>query len=76
MASRKQHPNKEIEEAVQYAENNGWRYKKVGKSAHAWGRMLCPAQTRDGCSISIWSTPRNPTNHARQIRRSVDACLH
>jgi hypothetical protein len=29
-----------------------------------------------GCSISIWSTPRNPANHAKQIRRAVTRCEH
>lgn len=26
------------------------------------------------CVSSIWSTPRNPENHARQIKRIVDRC--
>ena len=76
MARRKQHPKKEIEMAVQYAENKGWRYREVGKSAHAWGRLLCPLIKREGCSLSIWSTPRNINDHARQIIRRVDSCPH
>ncbi len=76
MASRKQHPNKTIEEAVQYAEQRGWCYQKAGKSAHCWGRILCLAGSRDGCMISVWSTPRNGYNHAKQIRKRVDACSH
>lgn len=74
--SRNKHPNKEIEEAIQYAEENGWRYKKSGNSSHTWGKLLCPLQEREGHSISIWSTPKNPGNYARQIRRAVDRCLH
>jgi hypothetical protein len=27
------------------------------------------------CIASIWSTPKNPGNHARQLRRVVDNCL-
>jgi hypothetical protein len=73
---RKKHFNKEIEVAVQYAESRGWRYKAVGRSAHAWGRLLCPLESREGCSMSVWSTPRDPVNHAKQIRRRVDSCLH
>ncbi len=73
---RKQHPNKEIEAAIQYAEAHGWRYKKAGNSAHAWGRLLCLLETREGCMMSIWSTPRNPYNHAEQIRRRVNQCPH
>lgn len=73
---RKKHPNKEIEMAIQYAEKLQWRYRKTGDSAHAWGRLLCPLQEREGCSMSIWSTPRNPEVHAKQIRRRIDGCPH
>lgn len=76
MVKRKQHPNKEIEAAVQYAVAKGWRYKAAGQSAHAWGRLLCILEERQGCSMSIWSTPRNADIHAKQIRRRVDACPH
>ncbi len=74
--NRRQHPNKEIEAAIKYAENLRWRYRQAGSSAHAWGRLLCPFESRDGCIISVWSTPRNPYNHAEQIRRRVDQCPH
>ncbi len=74
--SRKSHPNKEIETAIQHAEAHGWRYKKTGASAHAWGRMLCPLSSQQGCAMSVWSTPRNSSDHARQIRRQVDKCPH
>ena len=72
--SRPRHPNKHIESAVQYAESLNWRVRM--SPAHAWGHLLCPLQTREGCRISVWSTPRNPENHARQIRRDIDACRH
>jgi hypothetical protein len=26
--------------------------------------------------VGVWSTPRNPENHARQITRDVDLCPH
>ncbi|NNM60388.1 MAG: hypothetical protein HKM04_11330 [Legionellales bacterium] len=52
-AHRPRHPSKEIEAAIQYAEERGWRYKKTGNSAHAWGRLLCPHQEREGCGMSI-----------------------
>lgn len=76
MATRKRHPNKDIETAIQYAEERGWRYKETGNSAHAWGRLLCKLQDRTGCSMSIWSTPRDVVNHAKQIRSRVNACPH
>lgn len=76
MGSRPTHPNKEIEAAIKYAESKGWRYKAPGKSAHAWGRLLCSLADRDGCQMSVWSTPKNPENYAKQIRREADKCAH
>ena len=73
---RNKHPNKEIEGAIKYAEQNGWTYKDSGKSAHSWGQLLCPLHTREGHTIYIWSTPRNTFNHAQQIRKLVDKCQH
>jgi hypothetical protein len=74
--ARKRHPNKEIEAAVEYAIENGWRYKKPGSSAHSWGSLLCPLKMREGCAFRVWSTPGNPTKHALKIRRFVDKCKH
>jgi hypothetical protein len=73
---RAKHPNKEIEAAIQYAESKGWRYIDAGNSSHAWGRLLCHQKERGACRMSIWSTPKVPENHARQIRRNVDKCNH
>ncbi|MCY2987076.1 MAG: hypothetical protein NTY19_04310 [Planctomycetota bacterium] len=72
--ARPRHPNKHIEGAVQYAEDQGWRVEI--SSGHAWGHLYCPHATREGCITSVWSTPRCPENHARQIRRDVDRCAH
>jgi hypothetical protein len=67
------HPNKHIREALNYAEACGWTIKKAGPRAHAWGVIQCSYGHRD-CRMSIWSTPRNPENHAKAIRRKVDRC--
>lgn len=72
--SRSRHPNAAIEKAVQYAEQQGWRVEM--SKGHAWGRLYCPHSTREGCIISVWSTPRVPDNHARHIRKTVDSCPH
>lgn len=72
--TRPRHPDKAIEGAIQYAEHLGWRVEM--SKGHAWGRLYCPHATRAGCIISVWSTPRNADNHARQIRKSVDQCPH
>ena len=53
----------------------GWRVEPTS-SGHRWGVMRCPEESRDGCQVSIWSTPRNPENHAKQLRRAVERCPH
>ena len=68
------HPNKDIQAAVAYALERGWRLAK--SNGHAWGRLFCPRGARDGCQIAVYSTPRNPTAAARTIRREVDKCPH
>jgi hypothetical protein len=75
--ARARHPKKEIEAAIQHAEDNGWRIAVGG--SHAWGKLYCPyndTECRCGefCITSIWSTPKNPGNHSRQLRRVVDNC--
>jgi hypothetical protein len=75
---RARHPKKDVEEALHHAEVQGWRIEVGG--SHAWGKMYCPyndTECRCGefCIASIWSTPKNPSNHARQLKRVVDKCL-
>ncbi|MFZ4554795.1 MAG: hypothetical protein ACOYN8_00255 [Pseudanabaena sp.] len=75
--TRRSHSKSEIEAALRYAEQNGWRVDVGG--AHAWGKIYCPyndKECRRGifCITSIWSTPKNAGNHAKQIRRVVDNC--
>lgn len=70
------HPSKEIQHAIEYAIQKGWRYVGTGNSAHAFCRLYCPEKSRNGCSMSVWSTPRSTENHAKQIVRNVDKCIH
>ena len=75
--SRRSHPKSEIEAALAYAEQNGWSVDLGG--AHAWGKIYCPYNDKECrcgifCITSIWSTPKNAGNHAKQIRRVVDNC--
>ena len=75
--ARKKHAKPDIEEAVKYAESNGWRVKK--SSGHAWGKMYCPYNDKECrcgefCIMSVWSTPKNSGAHAKQIKRVVDNC--
>jgi hypothetical protein len=74
---RQSHPKQEIEAALKYAEQNGWSIAVGG--SHAWGKIYCPYNDRECrggnfCISSIWSTPKNAGNHAKQIRRVVDNC--
>jgi hypothetical protein len=76
--ARRAHPKSEIEAALKYAEQNGWQVN-VGRS-HAWGKIYCPYNDKECrcgtfCIASIWSTPKNAGNHAKQIRRIVDNCI-
>ena len=75
--SRKKHPKPEIEAALKYAEQNGWRIEVGG--SHAWGKIYCPYNNNDCrcgefCIVSVWSTPKNAGNHAKLIRRVIDNC--
>jgi hypothetical protein len=72
--SRPRHPDKHIEKAIQLAETLGWTVEM--SRGHAWGHLLCPLHTRDGCIVAVFSTPRSPENHARHIQREVDLCPH
>ncbi|MDR3423292.1 MAG: hypothetical protein P4L80_18980 [Xanthobacteraceae bacterium] len=74
VAARPRHPDKDIEAAVAYAEEQGWTWFKV--KGHAWGKLYCPYHDRDGCKTFVWSTPQNGGNHAKQIIRDVDRCPH
>jgi len=69
---RSRHPNKEVEEAVQYAESQGWTVRMQGH----WGRIYCAHADRDGCQFGVSGSPRNGRDHAKQINRAVDRCPH
>jgi hypothetical protein len=76
--ARPRHPKSEIEAVLKYAESKGWTVKVGG--SHAWGKLYCPFNSkvcRNGefCIMSIWSTPKNANNHAKQIRQKVDGCI-
>jgi hypothetical protein len=73
--ARSEHPKKEVEHALVYMEANGWRIDKGGH----WGKALCPyhdPECRGGayCIAGVWGTPKNPGNHAKQLRQVVDNC--
>lgn len=80
--SRPRQPDKAIEAALAELEDLGWSIEKSkGRSALAWGFARCPenarAECRNGvfCQNQIWSTPRNPTGHARDLVRKARGCM-
>jgi hypothetical protein len=79
VSSKHRHPDKDIREAVGYAESEGWVVRVA--SGHAWGILRCPWNDPACwcglyCQVSVWKTPRSPTDHAKQIRRVVDRCVN
>jgi len=74
--ARSKHPKKEIESALNYAESQGWRIEKSSGQAHCWGTIYCTLEQREGCKMSVASTPRSPQNHGKQIIKKIDNCPH
>ena len=77
----KKHPNKEIREVISYAKEKGWFIKESRGQAHAWGIMLCPnndsnCRCAKHCITSIYSTPKNPSNYAKKLKRIVKGCIY
>jgi len=73
--ARARHPKPEVEAALREAEAAGWTVYPT-TAGHRWGYMRCLERSRAGCEQSIWSTPRNPGNHAKRLRASVRNCPH
>jgi hypothetical protein len=72
MISSGRHPKKEIADALRQAEAAGLSVREIHRG-HRWGEVKCnPCQaTRD-----VWSTPRNPGTHAKQIDRFTNNHTH
>lgn len=68
------HPNKHIQSAIHYAERHGWQRISSGKSSHCFCRLRCLKGHAEH-QMSVWSTPKSPENHAKQIIRKVNECL-
>lgn len=73
--ARTRHPKKDVEQALRFAEEYGWTVTPTA-SGHRWGEMVCTDDGRDACRVSIWSTPKNPGNHANRLRQRVRNCPH
>lgn len=52
---RKRHPSKEVEAALKALVAVGWTVKEAkGRSAHAWGYVLCPVNATDSCRSGVF----------------------
>ncbi len=60
------HPKKEIAEALRRARQAGLIIVEIHRG-HSWGEVRCLC----GLSFAVWSTPRNPGTHAKQLARFV-----
>ena len=69
------HPKKEVRDAIEYAEERGWRVVESG-GGHVYCTLLCPLKSREGHRFFVHSTPQNPGNHAKRLKDLVDKCEH
>jgi len=77
--SRSRHTSKEIEAVLCELEELGWVVVK-GKG-HVWGILRCPANDKECrcgtfCQMSVWSTPKNPERHAKNLRQKALSCIN
>lgn len=72
----KKHSNKEVRAAIKYAIAQGWEFDE--RNGHAFGILNCPTNKgcRGGhyCTLSVWSTPKSPENHAKSIMSAINKC--
>jgi hypothetical protein len=72
---RAKHPKKDVEQALRFAEENGWLVRSTARG-YRWGEMICGHAGPDRSRISMLSTPTNPGKHANRLRRKVRNCPH
>lgn len=65
MVSKGRHPKQPIADALDTAKEDGLTTTEIHKG-HRWGTLTCPTC---GEKFAIYSTPKDPDNHANQIRR-------
>lgn len=67
----KRHPNKHIQAAIEYALKHGFTF--VLGRGHCFGVIRCGVEG-GVCHKSVWSTPRSPEDHAKDLIRVVNRC--
>jgi hypothetical protein len=72
MVSRGRHQKKEVADVLHEAEKAGLRVVEL-HAGHRWGEVICAAC---GSTREVWSTPRNPSVHAKQLKRFIVRHTH
>ena len=62
------HSKKDVREALDAAVAGGFKVEDTSTHGHSWGWVRCAVC---GQKFSVWSTPKSPGTHARQIRQFV-----
>jgi hypothetical protein len=72
MVSQGRHQKKEVADALRRAEEVGLSIEYVRRN-HRWAEVRC-----ESCDSSrdVWSTPRDPGTHAKQIDRFTSNHRH
>ena len=72
--TRWEHAKKQIREALATVESLGLEIvPKPGSHGYSWGYLWCPAC---GDHKSVWSTPKNLDNHAKELVRWASRHAH
>lgn len=66
----RRHSDKDIRKALKLARSAGWT------SEEGRGHRFATLRCGEGCGVVVWSTPRNPTTHAKRIREAIQRCPH
>lgn len=65
MVSADRHPKKEVAEALSRAHQAGLEVVEIHRG-HRWGEVSCASCA---ASRAVYTTPRDPGNHAKQLDR-------
>lgn len=72
MVSAGRHPKKEVAEALKHAASVGLQVNEIHRG-HRWGEVAClPCRAKR----DVYSTPRDPGTHAKQIDRFTASHTH
>ncbi len=75
----RKHQHKKIREVLEYAQEQGWSIQDG--SGRSWGKVLCPyndnnCRKGEYCLRNVYTTPKNPENKARELKRIIRNCIH